>query len=283
MKVVRESIQAVFESVDKHQIDDAKLKSKIEWYKAKYKEWTWLKEQSGFGWDPEISSVTAPLKVWEDLLAENDNKKYKWFRTNKLLFTEELDICFGKHIATGEFALTIEEIVQQVDSIDIDSSQSESQTESQIQSQWTFDDMPIEDDSDAIDQTPSSQRRKRAASRALEVMQPFKRERASGAIQIAAAVCSVSNEIASNRKLKEQELENKRHPTARALELLNKDYSEHMDKLETSEFIALMGSLDKKPSWNTYGSMTKAEFLLIVPSGRRRDSLVKEYILDVVL
>jgi hypothetical protein len=54
----------------------------------KYKDWKFLQDQSGFGWDDATQMVTAPPKVWDDLI--KSNKKFGWFRSNQLLYLESL-------------------------------------------------------------------------------------------------------------------------------------------------------------------------------------------------
>ena len=43
-------------------------KNKYQWYRGMYKEWLQLKDQSGFGWDPETNRVTAPDQVRKSYL-----------------------------------------------------------------------------------------------------------------------------------------------------------------------------------------------------------------------
>jgi hypothetical protein len=50
--------------------------------------------------------VTAAEKVWDDLVASN--KKYSWYRTNQLLYTDSLETCFDGRHATGEGARSIQ-------------------------------------------------------------------------------------------------------------------------------------------------------------------------------
>jgi hypothetical protein len=74
----------------------------------RYKDWKWLLEQSGFGWDATTQMVTAPEKVWDDLIALN--KKYAWYRSNQLLYIDALETCFDGRQATGEGAKSIQSV-----------------------------------------------------------------------------------------------------------------------------------------------------------------------------
>jgi hypothetical protein len=44
-------------------IEIQQLKSKESNYKALYKDWKWLKDQSGFGRDPDTGAITASLQA----------------------------------------------------------------------------------------------------------------------------------------------------------------------------------------------------------------------------
>ncbi|MCJ1235416.1 hypothetical protein MMC14_003384 [Varicellaria rhodocarpa] len=59
-----EAWAAVVEAVQKEVqppliVQPRHYKNKFGWYKGMYKEWLLLKEQSGFGWDPETDRLTA--------------------------------------------------------------------------------------------------------------------------------------------------------------------------------------------------------------------------------
>jgi Myb/SANT-like DNA-binding domain len=45
-----------------------KIKQKEQSFKALYKDWRWLRDQSGFGWDEETKMITAPDQVWENII-----------------------------------------------------------------------------------------------------------------------------------------------------------------------------------------------------------------------
>jgi hypothetical protein len=38
-------------------------------FKGYYKDWKFLRDQSGFGWDEETRMITASNQVWDTLLA----------------------------------------------------------------------------------------------------------------------------------------------------------------------------------------------------------------------
>jgi Myb/SANT-like DNA-binding domain len=45
-----------------------KIKQKEQTFKGLYKDWRWLRDQSGFGWDEETQMITAPDQVWENVI-----------------------------------------------------------------------------------------------------------------------------------------------------------------------------------------------------------------------
>jgi hypothetical protein len=50
------------------QITQLQVKSRAEWYKAMWKEWCSLEENSGFGWDEPTQLFTAEESVWRNYL-----------------------------------------------------------------------------------------------------------------------------------------------------------------------------------------------------------------------
>ena len=64
--VVRDTVQDVY--TGHIVIEVSQLKNKESNYKALYKDWKWLKEQSGFGRDPDTGAITASLQAWTDVI-----------------------------------------------------------------------------------------------------------------------------------------------------------------------------------------------------------------------
>jgi hypothetical protein len=77
------------------------LKSRLKKYMQELE-----KKISGFGWDDERYTVTAPLAAWEALYkAHKDNKKhYGWFQHNSFRERDKLLILYADKMATGEHA-----------------------------------------------------------------------------------------------------------------------------------------------------------------------------------
>jgi hypothetical protein len=46
-----------------------KVKQKEQAFKALYKDWKFLRDQSGFGWDEETRMITASDQAWNDICA----------------------------------------------------------------------------------------------------------------------------------------------------------------------------------------------------------------------
>jgi hypothetical protein len=64
--VVRDAVQEVY--TGSLVIEVLQLKSKESNYKVLYKDWKWLKDQSGFGRDPDTGAITACLQAWNDVI-----------------------------------------------------------------------------------------------------------------------------------------------------------------------------------------------------------------------
>jgi hypothetical protein len=56
------AVQAVY--IGPIQIQEAQIKSRIDWCKALWKEWCSLEDNSGFGWDEPTQLFTAEESVW---------------------------------------------------------------------------------------------------------------------------------------------------------------------------------------------------------------------------
>jgi hypothetical protein len=63
---VRNAVQEVY--LGRLVIEVSQLKSKESNYKVLYKDWKWLKEQSGFRQDPTTGAITASLQAWSDVI-----------------------------------------------------------------------------------------------------------------------------------------------------------------------------------------------------------------------
>ena len=64
--VVRDTVQDVCKG--NIVINVSQLKNKESNYKALYKDWRWLREQSGFGRDPDTGKITASIQAWNDVI-----------------------------------------------------------------------------------------------------------------------------------------------------------------------------------------------------------------------
>jgi hypothetical protein len=45
-----------------------RVKAKEQTYKSLYKDWKFLRDQSGFGWDEETRMITASDQAWNDII-----------------------------------------------------------------------------------------------------------------------------------------------------------------------------------------------------------------------
>jgi hypothetical protein len=113
--VVRDAVQDVY--AGHIVIEISHLKNKESNYKALYKDWKWLKEQSGFGRDPDSGAITASFQAWSDVMCiylitikSKTRKTCRWHRFNILKYTDTLDELYSMAIATGARALTLSNI-----------------------------------------------------------------------------------------------------------------------------------------------------------------------------
>lgn len=95
--IVRKAVQEVY--TRSLLIEVSQLKNKESNYKALYKDWKWLKEQSGFGQDPETGLITASKESWIEVI--RTRKSCRWHRYNVLRYTDTLEDLYSTTIATG--------------------------------------------------------------------------------------------------------------------------------------------------------------------------------------
>eukprot|EP00474_Spongospora_subterranea_P003921 CRZ04379.1 hypothetical protein [Spongospora subterranea] len=100
--------------------EKSQLKHRVDSLKKDFKLFKTIKENSGFGWDPEIETPTAPDEVWDRLI--ESNKALKKFRGKPFPLFDRLSCLFDGAIATGEFTRALQEFE------DPEPSQSESQS-----------------------------------------------------------------------------------------------------------------------------------------------------------
>jgi hypothetical protein len=60
------AVQSVYQGV--LTLEDKHMKSKLDWFKLMWKEWSGIDENSGFGWDEPSQLYTAPDDVWKRYL-----------------------------------------------------------------------------------------------------------------------------------------------------------------------------------------------------------------------
>ncbi|KAH7841521.1 hypothetical protein Vadar_031026 [Vaccinium darrowii] len=77
-----------------------RLKGKIKQMKHLFNKFTDLIKKSGFGWDKELGTVTAPDEVWEDYIERNPDAVK--FRDKGLPHYELLKELYSPSVATGE-------------------------------------------------------------------------------------------------------------------------------------------------------------------------------------
>jgi hypothetical protein len=64
--ICRDAVQNVYEGVPI--LEDKQIKSKLDWFKSMWKEWSSIDENSGLGWDEPSQLHTAPDDVWRRYL-----------------------------------------------------------------------------------------------------------------------------------------------------------------------------------------------------------------------
>jgi Myb/SANT-like DNA-binding domain len=93
----KEAWDSVLEEVQKvhtgsYLITIDKIKAQEQTYKAYYKDWKFLREQSGFGWDEETRMVTASEEVWNNIIIVG---YYYYKRANKLILYSTTEVVDG--------------------------------------------------------------------------------------------------------------------------------------------------------------------------------------------
>ena len=62
--VVLEKVQEVYTGP----LTIAQLKSKEGWYRGAFKDWKWLKDQSGFNYDEATGMIVAAREAWDEVI-----------------------------------------------------------------------------------------------------------------------------------------------------------------------------------------------------------------------
>ena len=78
------------------------LQSQFASFKAKYRVFTDIKNQSGFGWDDVAKIPTAPPEVWKRYI--DAHPKAAEFKDKTLIGYDDLEKLFTGKVATGQFA-----------------------------------------------------------------------------------------------------------------------------------------------------------------------------------
>ena len=82
--------------------DRSQISSQISALKKKYTAFKNLVDLSGFGWDDERQTVTAPANVWETYI--NSHPSSAKFREKTFPFYEDLEFIYTNTLATGSFS-----------------------------------------------------------------------------------------------------------------------------------------------------------------------------------
>ena len=56
------------QAITTSQVNEKQLKSRVDWFKSMWKEWSALEDNSGFGWDEPTQLFTAEDSVWREYL-----------------------------------------------------------------------------------------------------------------------------------------------------------------------------------------------------------------------
>jgi Myb/SANT-like DNA-binding domain len=252
----------------------------------RYKDWKWLQEQPGFGWDATTQMVTAPTKVWDDLIASN--KKYSWYRLNQLLHIDALETCFDSRQATGEGAKSIQLVkaLRSIKEYKEEDQEEEEDEDKELQLQLEAQIQPhsltlsVEDDDTQGAEIEKLVVRKRKQSQTPDPP-TAKRERSTGAAQISTALNNVAQELARNCKQKEIERLNKLPAIDRAVKVLEDQFSKRLEELDISEYTQLLNILQSKGSSS---SLSKAEvFLLIKDGSKMQERFVEELFSEIIM
>jgi hypothetical protein len=85
--VLRE-VQAVY--TGPYTIPLQKVKQKEQTFKRYYKDWKFLRDQSGFGWDEETGMITASDQAWDDVITVCNLPSFSRDLTNLVYIASEI-------------------------------------------------------------------------------------------------------------------------------------------------------------------------------------------------
>lgn len=116
--VVLEKVQEVYTGP----LTIAQLKSKEGWYRGAFKDWKWLKDQSGFNYDEATGMIVAAREAWDEVIKVafhlfykgrysyillQHHKSCRWHRNNRLYFTDILEELYATVLAVGTAARSL--------------------------------------------------------------------------------------------------------------------------------------------------------------------------------
>jgi hypothetical protein len=172
------------------------IKSKHDAHKKDWKAWKEFCNQSGFGWDSEKGVPTASPEVLEAYFETHPQARK--FREKPLAFADKLAILLDGHLATGENASTVEQLLADTDNNEISDYES---SEGEI---YDWSQSPTPGPSHI---TPGSSRTRPSASltsnlrkRTLESTTQAKyKKRKTGAHSLADTISDAIQELSSSR------------------------------------------------------------------------------------
>ena len=85
---VLKEVQAVY--TGPYTIPLQKVKQKEQTFKRYYKDWKFLRDQSGFGWDEETAMITAPDQAWDDVIAVSNSPSFSKDSTHCVSVASEI-------------------------------------------------------------------------------------------------------------------------------------------------------------------------------------------------
>src|ERR1700735_1398075 len=94
---------AVQQVYKEYRILKPQVKNRLVWWRSNYKNWKFVSDTSGMGWDYTTKLFDADDSVWGPLLSAHP--RLKGFRFHPTLYVEEMETLFDGRMATGDEAI----------------------------------------------------------------------------------------------------------------------------------------------------------------------------------
>ena len=281
---------AVQQVYKEYRILKPQVKNRLVWWRSNYKNWKFVSDTSGMGWDYTTKLFDADDSVWGPLLSAHP--RLKGFRFHPTLYVEEMETLFDGRMASGDEAAGVSRLASQItrdDECRVDppgyrqsaEGTGFSNIDDPIDPELTLDQpqpptqpptQPQTQPHTQLQTAQTPQTRKRAASRAVPQPHQTKKERSGGMAQeLVKAVAGMNRESELIREMMQRELESQEPWQKRAFRQIRTEYPGVAKLITAYKTVRVLRYLAKEDSLG----MSRGELLLLL-EGEERVSALKD-------